>query len=640
MNAPSIFSVSEKHRTKVAVYETWLTRAPGRPAKYVEADIAERFCLSVSTVRRYIKEIDENGYAPVQKGKQGRSVFAWDDKALNFMRAFYLAASRDVGYCSKRNAYKKTLEAALQNGWRVGSEPSAYKHLEDIHALLLEYARGGKRALDNLFYIARDLSSLKPFEVIVGDQHRFDFWVLNDKGEKFRPECYAWLDMRTRLPYGIAFEAGPYNFRTVARSLRSGIVRFGKFNSTYNDNGKPETAKKIDWLVEALQTFGMKYTDEAELYKTEDGKYAIEDDTGTIVAVADTPELWHKKNRRIFAQVKNAKTKPIERFFRTLEVLLLDRCLPGYVRDLTSSAAEDEEANRRLNWQEQNGYLLYYDEFVEHVYQALNAYEQRTHAGLKLSPREELTKAIEKELWQPSFISPADIKYLFMEPATAKVRNNRVVVSGITYAGPNLTGDMVKQNRSNLAGLSGKKIEVRFDPDDPDSGAFAIDPRDKQPIFLLPETRIQFFDEAAVQKAIAQKRGNIHAVTSTYRQEVGTFGKVVTSTQHKQLEDVKAITQSAFTEELKLTDTELETAVGELLRKEQQEKPQRRPVYVSERARYEAILEALMDGSELTETDKTFKAQYEQTISPDEKLYFQNMIEIGLEARKEKHKWN
>ena len=63
-------------------------------------------------------------------------------------------------------------------------------------------------------------------------------------------------------------------------------------------------------------------------------------------------------------------------------------------------------------------------------------------------------------------------------------------------------------------------------------------------------------------------------------------------------------------------------------------------MYVSERARYEAILEALMDGSELTEADKSFKAQYEQSISPNEKLYFQNMIEIGLEARKEKHKWN
>jgi hypothetical protein len=41
--------------------------------------------------------------------------------------------------------------------------------------MLLAYVSGGARALDNVFYIARDLGALEPFQVVVGDQHEFDW---------------------------------------------------------------------------------------------------------------------------------------------------------------------------------------------------------------------------------------------------------------------------------------------------------------------------------------------------------------------------------------------------------------------------------------------------------------------------------
>ncbi len=211
--------------------------------------------------------------------------------------------------------------------------------------------------------------------------------------------------------------------------------------------------------------------------------------------MVETPQQWHKKNRRIFARVKNAKAKPIERFFSTLETLLLDRCLPGAVKKLNASAPEEERAAERLNWQKKNGYLLHYDEFIQQVYAALDTYETRRHGRLGCSPRQEMEKAIAHEGWQPTFIESSHLAYLFMEPYHRKVRNNRITAGGITYVGPDLTAEMVKANRNNLAGLDGQKIEVRIDPDNPEAGAFAIDPRDKQPIYLTVEKAIDPFDK-------------------------------------------------------------------------------------------------------------------------------------------------
>ncbi|MDR1307622.1 MAG: hypothetical protein LBK74_08625, partial [Treponema sp.] len=129
-----------KHILKVKVYEEWIRRPCGMPRFLVEQRIAEQYHISVSSVRRYIRNIDKYGYTPPVRPRQGRRVFAWDPAALDFMKAFYLAARRDAGYCTMRNAYLRTVAAAQEKGWKVGSEQSAYTHLRDIHSLLLTYA--------------------------------------------------------------------------------------------------------------------------------------------------------------------------------------------------------------------------------------------------------------------------------------------------------------------------------------------------------------------------------------------------------------------------------------------------------------------------------------------------------------------
>ncbi|MDR2049320.1 MAG: Mu transposase C-terminal domain-containing protein [Treponema sp.] len=477
-----------KHILKVKVYEEWLRRPLGVHQFLAEQRLAEKFAVSVSTVRRYVKDIDENGYHPPARPRQGRKVYAWSQEALDFLKAFYLSAQRDAGHCTMRNAYARTVQAAKIKGWKVGSEQSAYTHLRDIHGLLLTYAAGGSRALDNIFYIARDLSRLAPMQVIVGDQHEFDYWVIHE-GKYIRPQCYLWLDMRTRLVYGLDFEPGTYNHRTVARSLKMGIMRFGKFGSTYNDNGSAEKSGRINHLVQALQLYGMSYRDTPDLFRTKNGDYAVEDPQGTLVATVPNIQEWRREHRRMYALVKNAKAKPIERFFLTLETLLSDMIMPGYVRDITASAAEDEEAARRLAWQKERGFIYSYEEFVGKVKEAIIRYENRNHAGLKRAPLEELRYAQEKEGWEPTWIDPVDIRHIFLESETRKVRGNRVQIAGINYVGPDLTSDMLLENRHNLAGLSGLKVEVFYDPDDLDAGAWVMDPRSGETIYYSTKSK-------------------------------------------------------------------------------------------------------------------------------------------------------
>jgi putative transposase len=224
--------------------------------------------------------------------------------------------------------------------------------------------------------------------------------------------------------------------------------------------------------------------DAANLYRTEGGKYAVIDDEGNCAELAPDRDAWRKTNRRIFARVKNAKTKPIERFFSSFEQILRDMCLPGFVREMGASAPKEEEAKRRLKWQQKNNLILSYEEFVRRAARAIDLYQRRRHGSLRGCPLEELQDAAERQGFRQVFFSPGDVAYLFFDRQFVKVQGDRLRLQNQRYSGPPLTQEIVLENRGSLVGLDHRKVEARFDPDNPDSGAFALDPRDGKPIVL------------------------------------------------------------------------------------------------------------------------------------------------------------
>jgi len=639
MTAINPFASGSKIAKMAAVYNGWLRRDALAPLASTYESLSREHGVSVSSVKRYINHITTNGYQPKQQ--QPRPLAAWDTEALEFFKRIYLMIRRDVGRCTVRNAYQQTVIVAKKNGWKVGSEQSAYVHAREIHAALKLYVKGGNRALDNLFYIARDLSNLRPFQIVVGDQHRFDFWVKDEQGVYFRPECYLWLDMRTRLVYGIAFDRN-YNSRTVLRALKMGVERFGKFESTYNDNGTSEKSAVADYTIEQLQQYGMKFCDEGELYRTETGAYVVEGADGKMVSVAKSRTEWKKQNRRIYANVKNAKTKPIERFFSTLEQILADQCLPGYVRDIRANAAEDEETNRRLEWQKKSGYILNLEEFASQVVKAIDYYEHRIHGTLKHSPHDDLKHAIDSEGWQPSFIEPQDLYYLFLERTYATVRGDRVTLSGKQYIGPNLTQDMVRTNRGNLAGLNRQKVELRYDPDNPESGIWAIDPRDNQAIFLTAVEPISMLDNNAASIALEQKRKNMKAIREAYRSMTADAPLLFEPEKFKELNEARAAALASNTdtgkpltittavpEKQTMSDEEFRSQVAAKIAVEPNIKERAKPVYLTPRDRYETLLLEISKKEKVSAADLAFMAEFEENMTDEQAAYFASVVSMN-----------
>jgi len=628
------FASGSKISKMAAVYNSWLRRDALAPLTLTYESLSREHGVSVSSIKRYINHITVNGYQPKQH--QPRPLAAWDTEALEFFKRIYLMIRRDVGRCTVRNAYQQTVIAAKKNGWKVGSEQSAYVHAREIHAALKLYVKGGNRALDNLFYIARDLSNLRPFQIVVGDQHRFDFWVKDDQGVYFRPECYLWLDMRTRLVYGIAFDRN-YNSRTVLRALKMGVERFGKFESTYNDNGTSEKSAVADYTIEQLQQYGMKFCDEGDLYRTETGAYVVEGADGKTVSVAKSRTEWKKQNRRIYANVKNAKTKPIERFFSTLEQILADLCLPGYVREIKGSAAEEEESNRRLEWQKKSGYILTLEEFANQVVKAIDCYEHRTHGTLKHSPQDDLKQAIDTEGWQPSFIEPQDLYYLFLERAYATVRGDRVTLAGKQYIGPNLTQDMVRTNRGNLAGLNRQKLEIRYDSDNLEAGIWAIDPRTNEAIFLTAVEPISMLDAASASASLEWKRKNMKAVRDAYRSMTTDAPLLFEPEKFKELNEARAAAlvsdsenkTASVPEKQSMSDEQFRSLVAAKITVEPNIKERAKPVYLTPRDRYESLIFAIAKKEKVSAADLAFMAEYEENMTDEQAAYFASVVSMN-----------
>lgn len=625
--ADKFLSNSSKLSLKRTVYDAWLRRPAGLKKKTAEAQLALQFKLSVSTVHRYIKEMQIYGEGGAPKyGTQGRTLYAWSEDALTFLRSIYLTSIREVGGGTMRNAYRLTCREAAVYGWKVGSEASAYKYLSNLSPALLDYANGGLRALDNKFWILRDLSLLRPFQVVVGDQHRFDFWCKDDNGTYFRPECYLWLDMRTRLVYGLAFDRH-YNSSTVIRALRVGVENFGKFESTYNDNGTSEKSAWSDLVVEQLQSYGMRFGDDiADLYKDEEtGDYLVRDDSGSVVAYAESAQDWHKKNRRIFANVKNAKTKPIERFFSTLEQMLRDMCLPGYVKELCLSAPEEEEATRRLDWQKRNNYILTFNEFIAAVAHCVDTYNTRKHSSLGRSPAEELALA-ERNGFKRTFLNPADVEYCFLNRATAVVNGDRVRLLGRYFAGPPLTQEMVLNNRGSLINLNKKRVELRYNPDNLDAGVYAIDPKNNHAILLHEVKAIDMFDQASFEREIALKRQQMKAVTSAFK-EITNGHKLLTDSSFA-AKFIQAQNDAANLPDYAMPqDMPLQEQLADKITEEVKAKPEKKAVFITPRDRYVALLKNLKKGGNISEDDQEFMLVYEENMDEEELFYISSSLQ-------------
>lgn len=591
--------------------------------------VASYFGVSESTVRRYVRQVEETGV--ITSPRKGSSS-VWDPEAEAYMRAYYLQLIKDRNIDSKIAAYNAVCKQAEQTGWKVGCRASAYNILADIPKLYLSYAIGGNRALDNFFYIKRDLTNLKPAQILVGDQHICDFWVkeLTEDGKEryYRPTFYVWEDMATRCIAGIAASEN-YDSSTVIEALYMAITRFGFFDCTYNDNGTSECSKATTMIIDeliALSQGKSQMMDISELYRLKDGSYCIEDEDGNVVDTAPDVKTWRAKNRRIYAAVKNAKTKPIERLFSTLEMKMAERGIPGHVVTPGCPADQEEKESAVLERQKRNGELLTLDQFVFQFIDVINEYEHTRHGSLKCSPLEAVQRHIEKG-WRAKLpVNMKDLDFIFLSRKSVKVVKGRVTVEGVTFIGDDLDTD----EAGNLLdkGLhmhDGEKVEIRYDELDM-STAYAVIPGSSCPIRALHRVEeINMLEEADMQRMIKWKRHSMKLVREAFKRVAYPASeKAIETTITKELEEAQ--------KPLKALEAKEEKAKKKRLLEEEKKEKKKKILnfFATPRDRFKWCLNQLIDGDELDANDLAFVRQYRETEEyQEEKEYWTTFERFG-----------
>ena len=428
--------------------------------------VAARHGISVATLYRWIHRADDGGMAGLchKNLLLEKRWCSFDKPALDYMAGLYLR--RENRHLDFTEIYAETIKECVRQGWRHGSYSTALRYIKSLPAPLTAYRDGDSRGLDNaLPPIFRDYSDLDPFQIIVGDQHKFDCWVIDDDDdtEIFRPEGYLWQDLRTRTLYGIS--AGKrYDSQMMGHALWVGLRIYGAFGTVYTDNGAPELSKYFFDRKTDIERMGMAHaeTESVVLPGILDDDGAGERPTGGILA-----DLC--AGRRL-AIVKNAKAKLIERTFSALEGILRSHFrLPGSVAQLGGDIDKVDVDQAEIQRLARAGKLLRFSEFCRVLIEACDYYNQeREHRGLKeqtlragrrssrVTPISELLYCVQAG-WRPRYFEDAVLDIIFL---SRKVRvvdrgrirlNNRVYESGL------------------LAGLApGARVECRYDPMDAD----------------------------------------------------------------------------------------------------------------------------------------------------------------------------
>ena len=589
------------------------------------------------TIYKWMAAWEKQGVAGLLHAGVGRNdPSRWDAEAIDLWMGICL--KRTHRKISRLKLYDLLAEEADSRGLRVGSYRSAcWWYNKRVTPQLLAMQRGGRRALDNVLPpVLRDYSDLAPFEMLVGDQHRFDFWVTDDDtGEVFRPEGYFWQDLRTRIIYGGAV-ARKYDGYLIGLALRIGMRVFGAFGSIYTDNGKPELSSYI------MNVMGQMREHQLYVNPIIDAAAAIDADEEAVNPCVILPGT-HKK-----AIVKNAKAKMIEGTFNNIERVLRDQMLiPGYVKRMDAGPHDQDIDQDEVKHLAAAGKLLTFREFMCRMYGAIDYYnKQKHHRGVRKewiwSPKPRVTtpmmclkKCVEGG-WMPRRMTHEAIDLLFLARATRGrvVDKGRVSLSGILY------------EHDDLVPLHGQRVDVRYDPMDPDSVLIVHDKA-----LLCQARQVEYSsmkNSDLASRKIEEKRRLLKVTVEEYRRITSDIPDFIRHSEVPQIEQdaarmvsaKKRIDQAESELYRERTEDELAeeaAAIEAASHPAQAEKeiPERPAFFMDKWERYEWSVYFECAGGVMTESDEKWKADFEASMTPEQLDYWQTVkqVECGGSAQ-------
>jgi putative transposase len=614
-----------------------LTWAHGK-RKWVEA-VAVKHDTTPSSVYRWLNDYEKKGLAGLKHTKSTRKQpKIWDDEAMDWWIG--LCLKKEHRRVDKKQLYNILIEEASKRGWSVGSYSSAlWWHKRKVSPQLLALQRGGVRALDNtLPPILRDYSDLQPFQILVGDQHKFDFWVVDEEtGLVFRPEGYFWQDLRTRCFYGGAIDT-KYDAYLMGMALRMGLRIFGAFDQIYTDWGMPERSRYIMGILRDMRAVGLEIGKETEIPTDQD----LED--------GETINPWvllpgtHRK-----AIVRNAKAKMMEGSFNVIEQIMESHFrVPGHVHDLGGMKEENEVDDDEIQRLAKAGKLLTFYEFASTMFRAMDYYNKdKHHRGVlrewswKPKPKTaaplDCLRACYDAGWKPVRLSTQVVDVIFLPRASRTVDRGRITLHNERY-----------EHDSLMDIPAGERLEVRYDPMDPEWISVF---RGRE--FLCVASRVEYSsmrDRDLASRKIEEKGRRRKGFILEYRRltssvpdfieysQVPVLEKAAATMSKEQRSRARALAQLTRPMSEEELAAEVARIEAEAERIEKHDPARIRPVFRTEVQRYEWCLTCLGAGTGLEDADQGFVCQFEETMSAETREYWDlykstlNLTEKGAAA--------
>ncbi len=597
--------------------------------KWIES-VAIKNEVTWQAIYRWISKYEKRGIAGLRHEKSSKGKpRVWTPEALDWWIS--LCAKREHRHIDRKSLYEDVLMIeAGRRGWQIGEPESAnWWFKKKWNPLMEAMQRGGLRALDNaLPPVLRDYSDLQPFEMLVGDQHRFDFWVMDEEtGQVFRPEAYLWQDLRTRIIYGAAVDK-KYDAWLIGLALRLGIHCYGAFSSIYTDNGKPELSKFVTAILANMRSLGMEWQ------RTEEVMMDVLDMDGEDINPHYIVPGTHRK-----AIVKNAKAKMIEGTFNFLEGIMTSRMrLPGNVKRLSDDIHWQDMDQKEAETLAKTGKLLTDREFALTMYLAIDYYNRlKHHRGVHKEWAErpkpaqttpfDCLRACYDASWRPRMISGAAADLIFL------AKDDRVINRGRIHF------DNDDWESDGLLELKGR-VDIRYNPmirtelhvfrnGDYICTAYPVEKSSMKDMDLAArkiqekrERRKKFAEEFKRMAAMAPDFREYSQVPEAER-VAALIGNQQNRRQIAETERTREITQ----EELDAQVAALEA--GFAIPARNVRLPERPGYFLDEINRFEWCIKYEAAGGTLEETDQAFVAAYETRQTPDQREYWQTVREFG-----------
>lgn len=354
---------------------------------------------------------------------------------------------------TRERMYEILQEIAEVKGWeKLPSYQTVSRYITyvmDVEGMrsAYMYAKNGAVAWKNKQMVkrARDTKSLQVLELVQGDEHTFDLWVLDrtpsGKVIPIRPKLVCWIDTRSRMILGdvICRDAN-------AQILKESLIKMfyedlGGYVPKYLhiDNGKDYTSKDLNGIdrKDRHDAAAKEKYFQMECDRKTRGFYR---DMGiSDVHISMPYEPWTKAE--------------IERSFGTV-TQQFSKQFASYTGTLTGSKT-DAKVNKDIKAMAERGELLTKEEFYEEWKKYKEKYNNHQHSSLKRLKEEYRTP---KELFENGdrYVKPAPPRSVavmaLMKSEEAYVYNTGIRRNGYDYMA------------YELCTYINRKVQIKVDP--------------------------------------------------------------------------------------------------------------------------------------------------------------------------------